>query len=100
MEGLLQSHGGSKAFCLELMRFQELGSAVSVDLSIMSLTSFALYNTSSLSLIKTLEPGLVLDCGSLHLVPSVTEKGSMVIFGVLTNLIIGEGQFEYPLHYC
>ena len=41
MEGLVQFHGGSTAISLELMSFHEIISAVSVDFSIMILTSLA-----------------------------------------------------------
>ena len=35
-----------------------------------------------------------------HLSPSITGEASIMIVGVVTNLIIGEGWFRNPLHYC
>ena len=84
MEGLVWSHGGSTTVILEFMSFNKLGSAVSVDFSIMTLTSFAppflqLYSWS-----------VVVDlCLWFH---QLLVEGSMTIVGVSSNLITGEGQ--------
>ncbi|KAL6088749.1 hypothetical protein STEG23_028277, partial [Scotinomys teguina] len=51
-------------------------------------------NSSSLSLTGFLELGLVLGCGSLHLLPSVTGEGSVMTVRIFSHLITRIGQFR------
>ena len=100
MEGLVQSHGGSTTVSLEYMSFHELGSAASVDFSIMILTSFAHIfpppplQLGSWSWVWCL---VVVLCIWFH---QSLDEGFMMIDGVVANLITGEGQFELLPHYC
>ena len=100
MEILVQSHGLSTAFSLELLSFRKLGSAVSVDFSSMLLTSLVhVFPPPTLQLDSQRSAWcLVVDfCIWFH---QLLDEGSMMIVGVFINLITGEGQFRHPLHYC
>ena len=98
MEGLVWSQGGSTAIYLEFISSHELGSAVSVDFSIMILTSVVhTFPPPSLTGFAELSQYLVVDLYIwFHL---LLDEGSMMIVGAFINLITGEGQLGLPFHY-
>lgn len=84
MEDLVQSHGDSTVVHLEFINFHEHGFTVSVDFSIMTLSSLA--HVFPPCLFGFPEFGLLLGCGSRHLIPSVTSYScSMCVLVVFPN---------------
>lgn len=83
---LVWSHGASTAVRLDFMSFHTHSLLVSID----SLLIYSLILSSN----EFQEVSPVLRCGSLHLVLSVTDEGSMIIVGVFTKLITGD---PFPL---
>ena len=92
-EGLVQSPGISTVVGLEFMSFHMLGSAVSVDFSIIILSSLApMFPPPSHCLDSwSLAWFLVLDLCLFH---QLLDEGSMMIVGVYINLITEGGQFR------
>ena len=100
MESLVWSHGGSTAVSLKFMSFYELGAVVTIDISIMILTSLAhIFPPPSLQL-DSQSAAWCLVVELCIWFCQLLDEGSMMIVGVFIKLITREGKFGIHLHYC